>query len=99
MAICSFYGIERVEDLFKKGKQSVQLSETQLGLQRAINLLSVIRDGEFVGENDEIKGLSDNMKTEILYQLMERAENENNKKQVVALKWAILQIEKGKVRL
>ena len=96
MAMCRFIGIENPAELFFEKPGAENISESNIGLQRAINLLSVIRDAEYVGESDQETKLSDNMKTEILYQLMDRAETEGKKKDVAALKWAILQIEKAK---
>lgn len=96
MAICRFIGIENPSDLFFEKSGTENISENVIGLQRVINLLSTIRDAEYVGESEESMKLSDNMKTEILYQLMDRAESEGKKKDMIALKWAILQIEKTK---
>ena len=96
IALCKLYGINNASDLFYENSGTENIEESRLGLQRVINLLSTIRDAEYVGESDEDMPLSDNMKTEILYQLMDRAESEGKVKDVAALKWAILQIERQK---
>lgn len=96
MAICHMYGVPNPAALFWDMPGTANLTESMLGFQRAINLLTTVRDGEYVGESNCHDSLSDNMKTEILYQLMDRAEKEGKKKDVTALKWAILQIERTK---
>lgn len=96
MALCMFYGITNPLTLFDETAGSYKATIDTLGLQRAINILTTVRDSEYVSDAEADDFLSDNMKTEVLYQLMDKAEEDERTRDARALKWAILQIERKK---